>query len=312
MSLNNFIPQLWADSLLKALRKNLVYGGPIINRDYEGQIQRMGDTVRINMIGDITISNYTKDTDLASPQALTDAQSQLTITQAKYFNFEIDDVDQAQNANGGAIMQEAMSWAAYRLRDTIDQYLAGFYVDAATANALNGGAAVTTLVAPTQANVGTGITVYDKIVLLGQLLTQQAVPINGRWCVIPPWCKTQLTMDVRFSGFNTASAQDTLQRGTLTSGDNDPSDSYLGKIENMAVYESLNAPHTAGTYGLSGSSQDVVLAGHPIAWTMAEGINKTEAYRPPLRFADAVKGLVLYGAKTVRPYALAYGILQAV
>ena len=272
----------------------------------------MGDTVKINMIGDITISNYSKDTDLASPQALTDAQAQLTITQAKYFNFEIDDVDQAQTANDGAIMQEAMSWAAYRLKDTIDQYLAGFYVDAAAGNALNGGAAVTTLVAPTQANVGGGLTVYDTIVKLGQLLTQNAVPIQGRWIVIPPWGKTQLTMDVRFSGFNTASAQQTLQTGTLTASDTQPSDSYLGKIENMNVYESLNAPHTAGTYGVSASSQDVFLAGHPIAWTMAEGINKTEAYRPPLRFADAVKGLVLYGAKTVRPYALAYGILQAV
>lgn len=271
----------------------------------------MGDTVKINMIGDITISNYSKDTDLASPQALTDAQNQLTITQAKYFNFEIDDVDQAQNANGGAIMQEAMSWAAYRLRDTIDQYLAGFYADAAAVNVLNSGSPVTTLLAPTQANVGTGNTVYDKIVLLGQLLTQSAVPINGRWVVIPPWAKTQLTMDIRFSGFNTAPAQATLTTGVLTTSDTDPADAYLGKIENMDVYESLNAPHTGGTYGVSASSQDVFLAGHPIAWTMAEGINKTEAYRPPLRFADAVKGLVLYGTKVVRPYGLAYGILQA-
>ena len=310
MSLNNFIPQLWGDSLLTALRKNLVYG-PLFNRNWEGQIKQMGDTVKINMIGDITISNYSKDTDLASPQALTDAQLQLTITQAKYFNFEIDDVDQAQSANDGAIMQEAMSWAAYRLRDTIDQYLGGFYVDAASGNALNGGAAITTLAAPTQANVGGGSTVYDYIVKLGQLLTQNAVPINGRWVVIPPWAKTQLTMDVRFSGFNTAGAQTTLQTGMLTDSDRDPSDSFLGKIENMSVFESLNAPHTSGTYGVAGSSQDVILAGHPIACTFAEGINKTEAYRPPLRFADAVKGLVLYGAKTVRPYALAYGIFQA-
>src|SRR5258707_3584489 len=132
MSLNNFIPQLWGDTLLTALRKNLVFGA-LCNRDWEGQIKAMGDTVKINMIGDITISSYSKGTGLASPQTLTDAKSQLTITQAKYFNFEIDDVDAAQNANGGAIMQEAMSWAAYRLRDVIDQYVAGFYVDAVNA-----------------------------------------------------------------------------------------------------------------------------------------------------------------------------------
>jgi hypothetical protein len=83
LSLNSFIPQLWSDTILVALRKNLVYGA-LFNSDYEGQIQQMGDTVRINAIGDITISNYTKDTDINPPQALTDAQTMLTISQANY------------------------------------------------------------------------------------------------------------------------------------------------------------------------------------------------------------------------------------
>src|SRR5258706_8020217 len=192
MSLNNFIPALWSDSLLTALRKNLVFGS-LCNRNWEGQIKQMGDTVKINMIGYITISNYVKDTDLASPQALTDAQLQLTITQAKSFNFEIDDVDQAQNANGGALMQEAMSWAAYRLRDQIDRFIAGFYLDAT--NAIGSSGSPTTIVVPTTANVGLGTTLYDQIVKLGQKLTENAVPINGRWVVIPPWGKSQLTMD---------------------------------------------------------------------------------------------------------------------
>ena len=69
MSLNNFIPQIWADTILAALRVNLVYGN-LFNDDYEGQIAKMGDTVKINAIGDITINSYTKDTDLNAPQAL--------------------------------------------------------------------------------------------------------------------------------------------------------------------------------------------------------------------------------------------------
>jgi len=83
MSLQNFIPNMWGDTLLAALRADLVFGN-LINRDYEGEIKSMGDTVRINGIGDITVSNYTKDTDIASPQALTDAQTVLVISQAKY------------------------------------------------------------------------------------------------------------------------------------------------------------------------------------------------------------------------------------
>jgi len=48
-----------------------------------------------------------------------------------------------------------------------------------------------------------------------------------------------------------------------------------------------------------------IIAGHSMALTFAEQINKTEAYRPESSFSDAIKGLHLYGAKVVRPEALA-------
>src|SRR5260221_2943766 len=132
MSLNEFNPILWADTLLPALRANLVFGN-LFNDNYEGTISKMGDTVRINAIGDITIGNYVKDTDIAAPQSLTDAQTALVISQAKYYNFIVDDVDMAQNHP--KVMTETMSWAAYDLALSIDNYLAEFYVDAVTQTA---------------------------------------------------------------------------------------------------------------------------------------------------------------------------------
>jgi hypothetical protein len=54
---------------------------------------------------------------------------------------------------------------------------------------------------------------------------------------------------------------------------------------------------------LSGGGQ-LAIAGSSIATTYAEQINKVEAFRPEKRFADALKGLHLYGAKVVRPEAL--------
>jgi hypothetical protein len=303
MSLQNFIPQLWADTLLAALRKNLVYGG-LYNRDYEGQIRQMGDTVKINMISDITINSYTKDTDLNAPQALTDAQSMLTISQAKYYNWEVDDIDMAQAHPN--VMSEAVSRAAYLMADTIDQYLAGFYSDAISGNIL-GTTSGLVISAPTSANAGAGTTLYDYIVQLGQKLSENYVPKKGRVCVVPPWGRTYLIQDVRFTSFNTAQARMTLQSGVLDdSGETGPlSDAYLGQIEGMDVYESVNAPHISGTVGAA-NSIDVVHVFHPMAITCAQGINKVEAYRPPYRFADAIKGLSLYGAKTVRPYAQAF------
>ncbi|HBJ72829.1 MAG TPA: coat protein, partial [Actinobacteria bacterium] len=45
-------------------------------------------------------------------------------------------------------------------------------------------------------------------------------------------------------------------------------------------------------------------AGSPIATSYAEQINKVVAYTPEKRFADALKGLHLYGAKVTRGTAL--------
>lgn len=303
MSLNNFIPEIWADTLLPALRANLVYGN-LFNDDYEGSISRMGDTVKINSIGDISIYSYSKDTDLNSPQALTDAQAMLTVSQAKYYNFEVDDVDQAQAHP--KVMGEAMSWAAYELANTMDQYYAGFYTDAYNLVGSSGSPVTPTLATATSTGVGSGTTVYDYMVQLNQKLTENKVPKQGRWAAVPPWITTLLIQDIRFTSFNTPEARMTIMSNKLDASGGTISDGYLGKVAGMDVYESINAPHLSGTVGVAGST-DVVMCGHTMSLTKAEGLNKVEAYRPPYRFADAVKGLALYGAKTIRPYALAAG-----
>jgi len=302
VSLDAFIPELWADTLLVALRKNLVFAN-LCNTDYQGQINQMGDTVRISGIGSVTISDYVKDTDINAPQSLTDAQTMLTISQAKYYNFEVDDVDQAQQHP--KVMTEAMSYAAYQLAETIDEYVAGFYTDAPSGNTIGTSGAPVVITAPTDANIAGGATVYDELVALGQYLTQNNVPMSGRWAAIPPWCATYLALDIRFTSFNTAQANARLASGSVA----DRGDYFLGQIAGMDVYQSNNAHHVTGTSGATGSV-DVVMAGHPMALTYADGLKKTEAYRPPYRFADAVKGLCLYGAKTVRPQALAVGFFQ--
>jgi len=306
LSINNFIPEVWSGVLLKALTPNLVYGN-LFNSDYQGEITRQGDTVRITSIGDIEINDYSKDTDIKSPQALTDAQTTLSISQAKYYNFEIDDVDQAQSMPG--IMAAAMEMAAYRLAQEMDRYYAGFYVDAISANTIGSADSPVTPDKPTYDKVGGGTTVYDYLIILNQLLTHQSVPKVGRWAVIPPWVKSALLQDPRFTSFNTPDARETITNGQLDASAGQAPDAYLGRIEKMDIYESVNAPHLAGDVGLAGSV-DVIFAGHSMAVTKAAGLTKTEAYRPPSRFADAVKGLALYGAKTIRPYAVAAAYLR--
>ena len=74
----------------------------------------------------------------------------------------------------------------------------------------------------------------------------------------------------------------------------------MGRAAGLEIMVSNNVPNTAG-------AKYKVLAGHRIAWSYASQVTKVEAYRPESRFADAVKGLHIYGGKVVRPNCLAVG-----
>ena len=92
MTINNFSPTAWAGSVLKNLNDAHVYA-TCCNRDYEGDIKSFGDTVKINSLGRVTVSDYTKNSTISAPETLIGAGQTLTIDTAKYFNFEIDDID---------------------------------------------------------------------------------------------------------------------------------------------------------------------------------------------------------------------------
>src|SRR3972149_5797183 len=121
MTIDNFIPTVWAASVLENLNDDHVYANAV-NRDYEGLIKNFGDTVKINSLGRVTIRDYSKGATLTAPETLDDSQLALVINQAKYFNFEIDDIDKRQqNPN---LMEDATKEAAWGLADTTDAYLA--------------------------------------------------------------------------------------------------------------------------------------------------------------------------------------------
>jgi hypothetical protein len=73
----------------------------------------------------------------------------------------------------------------------------------------------------------------------------------------------------------------------------------VGRAAGFDVLVSNNTPVPAG-------GRNIVTAGVDLALSFAEQVNQVEAYRPEQKFADAVKGLYLYGGKLVRPDSLAY------
>lgn len=286
MAIDNFIPALWAGSILRNLHINHVYGqAGVVNRDYEGDIKDFGNTVQINAIGPVTIGNYVKNTNIADPQALNGTSQTLTIDQAKFFNFQVDDIDAAQTKP--KVMSEGTYEAAYAMSDVSDRFLAGFYTGVATGNTIGSSGAP---IVPTPANA------YERMVDMKILLDMANVPRQGRWIVVPPWYEGMLLKDQRYVSFGTPESRASLQDGNLNAGGT--KNGQIGRAAGFDVLVSNNVPNTAGT-------QYQIIAGHPIALTFAEQISKVEAYRPPLRFADALKGLHLYGAKLVRANAIA-------
>jgi N4-gp56 family major capsid protein len=279
VTLNNFIPAVWAGNLLSNLNKSLVYAqAAVSNRDYEGDIRAYGDRVKINQIGRVTVFDYTKNTDMPAPETLTDNQRELVIDQAKGFNFVIDDIDKAQQ--NPKVMAEATREAAYALGDVADQYLAGLYVTAA--GNLGSTAAPLTFDAFGDA--------YELLVDLNTLLKEGNVPTAGRAAVVPPWFTGLLSKDQRFVGAAAAGSAQTLANG------------WAGRAAGFDVFESNNVP--TATDGTAGTSFKIQVS-TPQARAYAEQIVETEGYRPERRFGDALKGLHVYGGKIVRPEAMA-------
>lgn len=275
MSVTNFIPTIWSARLLRHLDKRHVYLN-LLNRDYEGEIKNFGDTVKVNQIGNVTIKDYTKGEDIEAPEDLSGEQQELKIDQAKYFNFAVEDVDNAQT--NPKLMDKAMERAAYGMNDVVDAFAANLL--AINVHADN------TIGSDTTPKVPTKDTAYDFLVDLGVKLTEANVPTVGRWVVVPAWYHGLLLKDERFVGNGTDYNKAILEGGEV------------GKAAGFTVYVSNNVPNTTKTkYKIIGGTDE--------AGSYAEQILSTEAYRPEKRFSDAVKGLHVYGAKVFQSKCIA-------
>ena len=269
MAFTNFIPEVWSARLLEHLDNVHVYSA-LLNRDYEGDIRAYGDTVHINQIGDIAINDYTGE-DLAAPEELDSTMMELKIDQAKYFNFQVKDIDNAQS--NPKVVDAAMQRASYNINDVIDNYLAGLLLAG-----VKSGSTIT-------AQTLTSANAYDYLVDLGVLLNEHNVLMLGRWVVIPPWFHGLLLKDERFVGNGTGYNQAILQGG------------WVGDAAGFRIHLSNNVPESAGSYS--------VIAGTNAAGSFAEQLVELEAYRLEKNFSDGLKGLHVYGAKVTQPDGLA-------
>lgn len=269
MALSNFIPEVWSKKLLKIFDKNVVMAN-LVNRDFEGEITGAGDVVHVRTFGNVTVNDYTRDMTI-SFQSLTDPMVDLLIDQQKYFAFKVDDLDKAQ-ANID-ILEGYAARAAIAIRDVVDSRLIGHYTD------VHGGNVIGTDLAPITL---TKDNIYGYITQLGELLDESNVPQEGRNLVITPKFKTLLLQSDEFT------------RATSL-GDNVIQNGYIGNVAGFSVHVTTNHPAVEDVVNLLAFTRDYI--------SFASQVSKVETVRPYNMFADAVKGLYLYGSKVMQPKA---------
>lgn len=263
MALTNFIPTIWSETLASELDKKYI-AVRNCNRDYEGDIKSKGNTVKISGVGDISVFDYTRNTDMTAPETLSDSARTLVIDQAKAFNFQIDDVDRAQSIP--RLMQEAMKKAASALANTADNYVFGLVGECDEANVIDLGTASAENVIDSILGVRTKL--YRSNVYDADDIVFEVSPEIG-----------ELILKAKI---NIA----TNNREALETG-------CIGSVCGTKIYVSNNIVRDGNVHKCVARSKRSV--------AFAEQLSEIEAYRPEKRFADAVKGLHLYGAKIVFP-----------
>lgn len=331
----NFSPVIYSQKVQQAFRKSSV-AESITNNDYFGEIANFGDTVRIIKEPEITVKAYSRGTTV-TPQDLDDEDFTLTVDQANYFAFKMDDIEEAHSHVNFESM--ASDRAGYRLRDQYDQevlgYLSGFKQSAlnTVADTANDTVSGTKAVSTAGSNELLSSMTLKKGDF-GNITTSSAgdhsIPLAVRMpgaTAAATATATPLQVIARMARLLNVQQVDTAGRFLVVDPvfmellsdedsrllNNDTADKgglvnglSIGNLHGFDVYVSSNLPSVGTGSATSGSTNQntnfgVLVAGHSSAVATASQINKVESYRDPESFADIVRGMQMYGRKILRP-----------
>lgn len=335
-AVKDFVPTIWSGRILSNLNDKRVLSS-LCTREYEGQISGYGDTVKVNGVGRIAVSDYIIDTDI-SYEAATDSVLSVVVDGAKYWAFRVEDIAKAQAKP--EFVNELTKEAAQSIAKETERYLYLNMVRAAEYDTADewgqkGGSSSTNggviNLNDTTNSLEASNKVYDKLVDVGVRLDDMLAPDDGRFIVVPSFLHGYLLKDSRF-----------------ISAGQDPSNSIKanGKLGNIAGFDVYKMPRGyfgrtqttnfdkgftaldeatfATAYGVDSQEGTIVsdlgasgigpagtdttdyddyrcLAGVKGAYAYVEQMTKTERLRMQTKFADAVRGLIVFGGGAIRP-----------
>ena len=266
MSYNNFIPKIWSKAINRELERAMVFAEDC-NRQYEGDVKQMGDTVKILGVGKPTITKQVGGSIiLDDAETVEDTSVEMLINHIAYFNYLVDDIDRRQAVGGlmDALSKESSEGVANAMDEDI----------AALAALDDAPKLYKTIKAVTVENI---LDEFDLAV--EKLMENDVKPETKIVATVSPWVKTLLRK---------AYVQlDTDNSEMIKNG-------YVGRYNNLYIKVSNN------THKNTDNGSDIMIRTQR-AVAFANPLTHVEPYRPEKRFADAVKGFVLYGTKIVRP-----------
>lgn len=261
MAVTNFIQSIWS----KKIQDDLELKTKLVQnclRDYEGDCKYAG-SVKILGVGEPTIGRYNSSTDITIEE-MSDKGQLLSIDQANYFAFYVDDVNQAQSVPG--LKEKYQEKAVHGLAVARDTYVAGL-IKGVTSN-------VTTATNLTREAVKTAIDA--AIVALRERNFDEEGVIEITPAVYNLFKNELITLSTNNPEY--------IKRG------------IVGMYDGFEVMMSNNM--AKDTSGSSTKYAYCDIRGKK-AIAFAGQINEVEALRAEKRFKDIIRGLDTFGAKVI-------------
>ena len=269
MAYANFIPSVWNEGINRELERLCVFVEDC-NRQYEGSVKKKGESVTILGVGKPTIKSLAKanrNNDIDAPEEIEDTSVIMYINQIRYFNYMVGDIDKAQAVNG--VMDALEQETSEGLADEVDKYVASFAVDSSVAKLYSTATTVT----------------KDNILGVLDLAIQKLYEND-----VKATTKIVVTISPRFY---------TLFKQAYI--DKDTDNSEMLKNGRVAKYGNVIVKMSNNVHKTNSGATDNIMIRTQRAIAFAKPLTHTEPYRPEKKFADAVKGFILFDAKVVRP-----------
>ena len=301
MAVTNFIQSIWS----KKIQDDLELKCKLVDnclRDYEGDCKHAA-SVKILGVGEPTIGAYDSTTDITIEE-MSDRGQLLTIDQANYFAFYVDDVNQAQSVPG--LKEKYQEKAVHGLAIKRDTYIANLikvanYVPTKDATVTSGKTYYTktnetTFATATPASGANPAALGYYEAVATHVTTATAKTADG--------VKTALDAAIvalRERNFDeegvieiTPAAYNVFKDKLITLSTNNPEyikKGIVGVYDDFDVVMSNNmAKDTTHAYCCVRGKKAIAFAGQ---------INEVEALRAEKRFKDIIRGLDTFGAKVI-------------